>query len=404
VKSPNRSHRRDDSARTGRAPSSRAVRWLAAPPALLMWLGACSTPPKPTALVSYEDLKRDPSMEDTRRRFPDLVGASDQYGDRATKEWQSNNLEDSTKAALLAEIKLKTALARDAQEQAKARLQALTTEQAKADEALTSVDKDLTAVTEQVRLLDSNKKLSEQLATDQKRANDEREKLSAQLATEERRAAAQLALRTADTVDANKYDPTDYAAATSMLAKADAEIKQGNWAAAQASLEVAKRNADHATEVSKPSYEQAEQAQQNRARDEALKRDATSLPGVTVRPEQKGELQRLIIAVQDLFTRNQTALAPGKDAALDPIAQLINKYPSYPVQVVGHTDNRGKVGELIALSQARAQAVFSSLVAKGVDAKRLMVSGQGPNEPVADNRSAAGRAKNSRVEIIFLYH
>jgi outer membrane protein OmpA-like peptidoglycan-associated protein len=266
------------------------------------------------------------------------------------------------------------------------------------------VDKDLAAITEQVRLLDSNKKLSEQLATDQQRATAEREKLSAQLATEEKRAAAQLALRTADTVDANKYDPADYGAATSMLAKADAELKQGNWSAAQASLDVAKSRADHATEVSKPSYEQASQAQQNRARDEALKRDATSLPGVTVRPEQKGELQRLIIAVQDLFTRNQTALAPGKDGALDPIAQLVNKYPSYPVQIVGHTDNRGKVGELIALSQARAQAVFSSLVAKGVDAKRLMVSGQGPNEPVADNRSAAGRAKNSRVEIIFLYH
>lgn len=384
--------------------STRSVRWLAAPPALLMWLGACATPPKPTALVAYEDLKRNPNIEDTRKRFPDLVGASDLYGDRATKEWQSNNLEDSTRAALLAEIKLKTALARDSQEQSRARLQSLTGEQAKADETLASVDKDLTAVTEQVRLMDSNKRLSEQLASDQKRANDEREKMAAQLTTEAKRADAQLALRTADTVEASKYDAADYGAATSMLAKADAEIKQGNWTAAQASLDVAKSRAEHAAEVAKPSYEQAAQATQNKARDEALARDASAIPGVSVRIERRGELQRLVIAIQDLFGRNQTTLAPGKDAALDSVAQLLTKYPSYPVQVVGHTDNRGKVGELIALSQARAQSVFSALVSKGVEAKRLMVSGQGPNEPIADNRSVQGRLKNNRVEIIFLYH
>jgi len=388
-----------------------SVRWLAAPPAIALWLGACATPPKPTALVAYEDLRRDPAIEETRKRFPDLVGASDQQGDRATKEWESNNIEDSTKAALLAEIKLKTALARNAQEASKARLTVLTSEQAKADETLASVTKDLASMTEAVSLMEKNvqaeaekKRLTEQLVTDQKKAEDERQKLSLQLATEEKRAAAQLALRTADTVEAGKYAAADYGAASSMLAKADAEIKQGNWAAAQASLEVAKSRADRATEQSKPAYEQAAQATQNKARDEALARDASGLPGVAVRIERRGELQRLVIAVQDLFARNQTTLQAGKDDALEPIARLITKYPSYPVQVVGHTDNRGKPGELIALSQARAQSVFSSLIAKGVTATRLMVSGQGPNEPIADNRTNPGRAKNSRIEIIFLYH
>jgi outer membrane protein OmpA-like peptidoglycan-associated protein len=382
----------------------RSVRWLAVPPAIALWLGGCATPPKPTALVSYEDLKRDPTLEDTRKRFPDMVGSSDQYGDRATREWQSNNIEDSTKAALLAEIKLRTALSRNAQEQAKARLAAITAEQMKADETLASIDKDLTSATEQVKLMEDKKRLSEQLVSDRTRAEDERQKLSAQLATEEKRAAAQLAVRTADTVEAGKYAPAEYNAASSMLAKADAEIKQGNWAAAQASLDVAKARAERATELSKPSYEQAAQATQNKARDEALARDASALPGVAVRIERRGELQRLVIAVQDLFTRNQTTLQPGKDESLEQVARLISKYPSYPVQVVGHTDNRGKPGELIALSQARAQSVFSALVAKGVAATRLMVSGQGPNEPIADNRSTPGRAKNSRIEIIFLYH
>lgn len=383
---------------------SRSVRWLAAPPAIALWLGACATPPKPTALVSYEDLKRDPTLEETRKRFPDLVGTSDQYGDRATNAWQSNNIEDSTKAALLAEIKLKTALSRNAQEQAKARLATLTAEQTKSDEILASIDKDLTSATEQVKLMEDKKRLSEQLVSDRTKAEDERQKLSAQLATEEKRAAAQLALRTADTVEAGKYAPSEYNAASSMMAKADAEIKTGNWAAAQASLDVSKARAERATELSKPSYEQASQATQNKARDEALARDASALPGVAVRIERRGELQRLVIAVQDLFARNQTTLQPGKEDSLEPVARLVSKYPSYPVQVVGHTDNRGKPGELIALSQARAQSVFSSLVAKGVAATRLMVSGQGPNEPIADNRSTPGRAKNNRIEIIFLYH
>jgi outer membrane protein OmpA-like peptidoglycan-associated protein len=376
-----------------------------------LWLAACATPPKPTALLAYEALQKDPNIEETRKHFPDIVASAEQYGKKADEEWQSNNIDDSTRAAAMAEIKMKTALARYEQENAKARLQTLASEQAKADEALASVEKDLAGMNEQLKLIQKTteaeadkKKLSEQIAAEHAKAEDEKQKLSQQLATEQKRAAAQLALRTAETVDASKYAAAEYGAATSMLAKADVEIKQGNWGAAQASLEVARSKAERATEVAKPAYEQAAAATQNKARDEALARDASALPGVSVRLERRGELQRLVIAIQDLFAKSQTTLAPGKDQALDGVSRLLTKYPSYPVQVVGHTDNRGKVGELIALSQARAQSVFSSLVAKGIEARRLMVSGQGPNEPIADNKAPAGRAKNARIEIIFLYH
>ena len=89
---------------------------------------------------------------------------------------------------------------------------------------------------------------------------------------------------------------------------------------------------------------------------------------------------------------------------LDGLASLVNKYPTYPVQVVGHTDSKGKGGELTAISLARARVVYEALVARGVEAKRLMPSGVGGDEPIEDNRSASGRAKNNRVEIVFLYH
>lgn len=381
---------------------------LSAP--LVMALGAgsllvgCAPVPKPAALVSYEDLHRDPRTEVTRKQFPDLVAGAEQLGQQAEKEWQSNNLDDSTRAALVAEIKLKIALARFDQAQARVRLQALKSDQAQADLTLAEVEKDLASTTEQVKLL-------QQLSEARRTANDEKQRLTAemssqqnQLTTEQKRTQAQMAIRTADTVDAAKYAAPEYGAATSMMAKAEVEISQGNWGGAQASLEVARKSAEKATEIAKPIYEQAELATASKARDEALARDAAAVPGVAVRIEPNGELQRLIIAIPDLFSRQQTTLDPAKDDTLGPVAALISKYPTYPIQVIGHTDNRGRAGELIALSQARAQSVFTSLVAKGIEAKRILVSGQGPNEPIADNKLAAGRKRNNRIEIIFLYH
>jgi hypothetical protein len=83
-----------------------------------LWLVACATPPKPTALLAYEALQKDPNIEETRKHFPDIVASAEQSGKKADEEWQSNNIDDSTRAAAMAEIKLKTALARYEQESA----------------------------------------------------------------------------------------------------------------------------------------------------------------------------------------------------------------------------------------------------------------------------------------------
>jgi outer membrane protein OmpA-like peptidoglycan-associated protein len=402
-----------------------------APPSLLRVLAfvpplalaaACATPPKPRELDAFETLKKSAGVADAAKRSPDLVASSDRLGNKAHDEWQSNDLEESRRDALMAQIKLKTALALLEQEQSKARIQALSREQADAEEELASVSKDLAAVTEQLTLMkklvearkvaDADKqRLSQQMSSEQQKAEaeqkklqDEQRKLTVQLATEQKLAAAQLALRTADTVEAGRYAKLEYTAATDMLAKAQAEIEGGNLEGAQASADVARQSAERAALVAKPAYEQAEQATQNRARDEALQRDATTIKGVAVRIERRGDLQRLVISLEDVFAKRQTGISTGRDGTVDAVAGLINKYPSYPVQVVGHTDSHGKPGELLALSAARAQTIVSALAARGVDAKRLLSSGTGADEPIADNKSAAGRAKNNRVEIIFLYH
>jgi outer membrane protein OmpA-like peptidoglycan-associated protein len=372
---------------------------------------ACATPPRPRELDTYEALKKGSNTQDAAKRAPDLVASSDKLGAKAREEWESNDLEESRRDALMAQIKLKTALALAEQDHLKAKIERLSSEQAMAEEEFASVSKDLASETEKLVLLlkyldarkaaDADKeRLSQQMNVEQA----EQQRLSQQLASEQKIAAAQLALRTAETVDAPKYASAEFRAATDMVSKAQTELKDGAFAAAQASAEVAKKNADRSIELAKPQYEQASQASQNKVRDEALAHDAAGIAGVSVRIERRGELQRLVLAVSDLFAKKTTSLAPGHDDVLDGLAALIKKYPSYPVQVVGHTDNKGKATELVALSAARAQSVMTAIVARGVDSKRLMPSGVGGDEPIADNKSTSGRAKNNRVEIVFLYH
>jgi len=111
-----------------------------------------------------------------------------------------------------------------------------------------------------------------------------------------------------------------------------------------------------------------------------------------------------VIAVPAMFTKRKPDIAAGNDGVIGAIAELIKKYPTYPVQIIGYTDNRGKASELLAISAARAQSVYSALAAKGVETKRLMASGLGGDDPRFDNKTAPGRAKNNRIEIVFLYH
>jgi outer membrane protein OmpA-like peptidoglycan-associated protein len=378
-------------------------------------LGCGTTAPKPRELDAYETLRKSTNLTDVSKRSPDLVAGAEKLGDHAREEWESDNLDESRRDALMAQIKLKTAIALTEQDQLKAKIQTLSSQQAQAEEEYATLAKDLASETEKLTLLEKylearktadadKQRLSQQLGSEQQKAAAEQQRLSQQLASEQKISSAQLSLRTADTVEAQKYAKAEYSAASDMLAKAEAELKQNDFSGAQASAEVAKKNADRAAEIAKPLYEQAEQASQNKARDDALSRDASGIPGVTVHLERRGDLQRLKLIVPQMFLKRQPSIAPGNDTVLDALASLINKYPSYPVQVVGFTDNKGKPSELVAVSAARAQAVYSALASRGVETKRLMTSGLGGDEPYFDNKTASGRAKNNRVEIVFLYH
>lgn len=88
---------------------------------------------------------------------------------------------------------------------------------------------------------------------------------------------------------------------------------------------------------------------------------------------------------------------------LDQVVTVMNENPTYNLEIAGHTDDQGNDASNLKLSQDRAAAVEKYLEDKGVAASRVTSQGFGETVPVADNKTAAGRAKNRRVEFKVAY-
>lgn len=99
------------------------------------------------------------------------------------------------------------------------------------------------------------------------------------------------------------------------------------------------------------------------------------------------------------FKTGKAEIDPACDKTMTAIAAIMTDYPGFHVQVDGHTDNVGNPEANKKLSQDRADAVVKYLAdKKGVDAKRLSAKGFGDSQPIADNKSKKGQAKNRRVD------
>jgi chemotaxis protein MotB len=121
--------------------------------------------------------------------------------------------------------------------------------------------------------------------------------------------------------------------------------------------------------------------------------------------ERRGLVVR-VLTDNLLFASGSATLKPGADQLLDEIAQLLNLDPSHPITVEGHTDNQpiatAQFPSNWELSTTRATNVVRFLISRGVIASRLGAVGYADLHPIASNATAAGRAKNRRVEIVLM--
>jgi outer membrane protein OmpA-like peptidoglycan-associated protein len=122
-------------------------------------------------------------------------------------------------------------------------------------------------------------------------------------------------------------------------------------------------------------------------------------------PAIKEEVKKKVdFAAQNiLFATGSYKLLSGSNKGLNEVVKILQGNPDLKLSIDGHTDNTGTPEKNLALSQSRANSVKDYLVSKGIDASRLTATGHGQDEPIADNKTAAGRQKNRRVEMKLSY-
>lgn len=168
------------------------------------------------------------------------------------------------------------------------------------------------------------------------------------------------------------------------LVSADAELAREEAEAARRLADARGREASLARQEAELASAQAQSLQQQMA---ALRPVATT----------RGQ----VLTLGDVFfSSGQSDLKSEARGNLKPVLDFINRYPGKPVAIEGHTDDRGADDANRALSERRAASVRDALVALGADAGRFKVAGLGETQPLADNTSTEGRARNRRVEVV----
>jgi outer membrane protein OmpA-like peptidoglycan-associated protein len=191
---------------------------------------------------------------------------------------------------------------------------------------------------------------------------------------------AYLAVQTARLAEAHAAAKTD-----------DARVAAGQGERDKIQLAARTREVDTANVATNTAV-----GQRDRATEEAGRLQA-EVDQLKAKPTPRG----LVLTLGDvLFDTGRAELKPGSARKLDQLAQFLTEHSERRVQIDGFTDSVGTDSYNRDLSQRRADAVRSSLIARGVDSSRISSQGYGKGFPVADNTDSGGRQLNRRVEVV----
>ncbi|EKN44926.1 MULTISPECIES: OmpA family lipoprotein [Pseudomonas] len=130
---------------------------------------------------------------------------------------------------------------------------------------------------------------------------------------------------------------------------------------------------------------------------EAALRASMANTGVEV--QRQGDQIKLIMPGNITFATDSSAIASSFYSPLNNLANSLKQFNQSNIEIIGYTDSTGSRQHNMDLSQQRAQSVATYLTSQGVDQAHLSVRGAGPDQPIASNADANGRAQNRRVEV-----
>ena len=137
-------------------------------------------------------------------------------------------------------------------------------------------------------------------------------------------------------------------------------------------------------------------------RDKAIQEKIEAIDGLSISSykDKNGKEQFKATAQSEiLFKFDSYELNEEAQKMLSDLCNIITEIPNTKIKIIGHTDNIGEKQYNIILSKNRAAAVGNYLRTAGIETNNITEDGKGYSEPIADNTSEAGRAKNRRVEI-----
>ena len=141
------------------------------------------------------------------------------------------------------------------------------------------------------------------------------------------------------------------------------------------------------------------------SREGTATRGRDQLTGITTRRSAEGlgrSLEESCVTTRYdiLFATGSAALDSASAPVIEAIASALGKHRDWKLTIVGHTDGIGTAADNLELSRRRAESVRTVLIVRhGIPASRLRAEGRGESQPVADNATAEGRARNRRVDL-----